>query len=158
MNKYLVKCSGIIHNTLGAVGTLAKNTSNGIGKQFHLAINGGAKEIAQNNLGMKDAEDILKLTSSNAGRRKILIELRKRKASLRPGQKDKTMVGSTSFKFGDGSIKNPSQYLRNQKNSARLSSGLIIGGGIYGGNKILENIDLHRGSDDYSNQFPQYYQ
>jgi hypothetical protein len=138
MNRYLEKCAGFVHNLSGVGVTLAKNTANTIGKQFHLATGGGIYDYAQNNMKYTSPEKILKDSNSFAGKRKILEHMK------------------------INGIKNPGQYLRNKTNAARITSGLIIGSGVYGSNKLINAIHSSfppsYSNENTSIQYPQYYQ
>ena len=129
-NKYLEKCASMFGSTIGAVGTFGKNVAKEVGNQFHLATGGGIRNYAQKEFGINDAKKLIQFTESTSGRKQILTKLK-----------------------AEG-IKNPSQHLRNQTNSARLSSGLIIGGTGYGAYNLARSIPPTQSNQD---SYPQYY-
>ena len=151
-NKYLEKCAamGMVSSAIGAVGTLGKNVVKGVGNQFHLATGGGLHNRATSMFGHKNPSDILNFTDSFSGKRKILAAMQGRTATLKPGMTRGT-VGSTTFSNSPTGIKEPNRVLHNERNAARLASGLIVGGSIYGGKKLLSN-------NSNQTSYPQYYQ
>lgn len=142
MNKYIIKVAFLARGISGLAKGIG-SIGSAIGKQVHYASGGAYRDYAFRNMGITDPRQLAKISDNKESIKKILAHYKTTanfqalpkasnpafKSSLSPEQR------SAINNFKEDRLKD----LKNKTINGRIATGVMVGGSLYAGAKVLNN-------------------